>query len=355
MKIFDYVILGGGAAGLCAAMRLTEVGASPLVIEGGSYPAHKVCGEFFSPAALNILHRWHIHPLPIQQARIHTPSTSLEFTFPSLAGSLSHLRFDPYLAEQVAKKGGIVRTHTKLIQLTPASTLQENHRLTLESGEILEAKQLLIATGRIPHLTQQAPRMPYIGFKAHFAHISLDSTLEMFSFPGAYLGLVPIEEGKVNLACLAHVEKVKSAPSSQDFMQSLIDSHPILKRLIESGENLFETWMETKVPEFGLRQTPDWPRAYFLGDAMGTIPPASGNGLSLAIISGYLAAECAIQDDAVGFKKIWRKRCTSSIWLGKRLHQLFLHPSLGNLALNVCQLFPSLPPQFFNKMCKISR
>lgn len=348
MKSFDYVILGGGAAGLCAAMRLIELGASPLVIEGGSYPAHKVCGEFFSPAALKILHRWNVDSIPIQQARIHTSSTTLNFTFSSPAGSLSHLSFDPYLAEQIAKKGGMIRTQTKLIQLHPASTQQEDHRLTLESGEILEAKHLLIATGRIPHFTSPVLRMPYVGFKAHFAHIALNSTLEMFSFPGAYLGLVPIEGGKVNLACLARIEKVKSAPSSQNFMQSLINSHPILKLLIESGDSLFETWMETNVPEFGLRQTPNWPRTYFLGDATGTIPPASGNGLSLAIVSGYLAAEFAIQDDAAGFKKVWSKRCASPIWFGKRLHQLFLHPDIGNLALNLCRLFPFIPPQLFN-------
>lgn len=348
MKPFDYVILGGGAAGLCAALRLIELGASPLLIEGGTYPSHKVCGEFFSSSALKILHNWHIDPLPIRQARIHTLSTTLDFTFPTPAGSLSHLSFDPYLAELVAKKGGIVRTNTKLIQLEPASMLHENHRLTLESGEVLWAKHLLIAIGRLPHFTKQSPPMPYIGFKAHFTHVSLDSTLEMFSFPGAYLGLVPIEGAKVNLACLARLDKVKSAPSSQHFMQSLIDSHPTLQQLLKPGENLFEAWMETRVPEFGLRKTPAWPRAYFLGDAMGTIPPASGNGLSLAVASGYLAAEFAIQDDPVGFRNVWRKQCASPIWFGKRLHQLFLHPGLGKLALNLGRIFPQIPQKIFS-------
>jgi flavin-dependent dehydrogenase len=48
----DYVILGGGVAGLCAARRLIELGIQPLVIEAGSYPSHKVCGEFISSSGV---------------------------------------------------------------------------------------------------------------------------------------------------------------------------------------------------------------------------------------------------------------------------------------------------------------
>ena len=110
MKNADFVILGGGAAGLSAAMHLIELGASPLVIEGGHYPAHKVCGEFFSPSGLKILDRWEIHPIPITDAYVHTPSRSLHYPFPQPAGSLSHLIFDPALAGAIQRKGGELLT-----------------------------------------------------------------------------------------------------------------------------------------------------------------------------------------------------------------------------------------------------
>src|SRR5690242_5741478 len=90
-------IIGGGVAGLCAAIRLTELGYSPLVIEAGTYPSHKVCGEFFSPECLSILQRWHINPIPLYRLHWHTLTQSLDFCFTPAAGSLSHLEFDPSL------------------------------------------------------------------------------------------------------------------------------------------------------------------------------------------------------------------------------------------------------------------
>jgi flavin-dependent dehydrogenase len=38
----DYVIVGGGIAGLCAANQLCDQGITPLVIESGDYPSHKI-------------------------------------------------------------------------------------------------------------------------------------------------------------------------------------------------------------------------------------------------------------------------------------------------------------------------
>lgn len=105
---YEYVILGGGLAGLCAAKRLLELGARPLVIEAGGYPSHKVCGEFLSPSSLPILKKWNIHPIPINQASLHTCSRSLKLTFSNPAGSLSHLTLDPQLAEQISQQGALL-------------------------------------------------------------------------------------------------------------------------------------------------------------------------------------------------------------------------------------------------------
>lgn len=347
MKV-DYVVLGGGVAGLCAARRLIELGIRPLVIEAGSYPSHKVCGEFFSPSSLPILKRWDIDLCPLYQACLHTSTHRFEFSFPSPAGALSHMTFDTQLAHQISQLGATLLTNTKVESLIPSSIGEDHHILHLSSGEKLAANHLLIATGRLSYHSKQAPRLCYAGFKSHFSGIKLESRIEMFSFPGAYLGLAPIENGRTNLACITTIENYnKCASSSKQFMQSLIDSHPYLNHLLASSSNLLDGWMEAIIPEFGLRSPPDWPRTYWIGDAAGTIPPASGNGLSLALASGFLAAEYASRKDPAGFKKAWRKRCASQILFGKGLHQLFMHPVLGNWAIRASSWFPSLAQHLF--------
>jgi flavin-dependent dehydrogenase len=343
----DYVILGGGIAGLCAARRLIELGIQPLVIEGGTYPSHKVCGEFISPSGVAILKKWDIHPLPIYQARWHSTSQTLNFTFPIPAGSLSHLTLDPQLVHQIFKQEVKILTNTKVQDLSPSFSINEPHSLQLSSGEKIFAKHLLIAAGRLPRFSGNPPCKRYMGFKAHFTGLELQSTLHMFSFSGSYLGVVPIENGNANVACLAKIKNVEKAFSPQHYMRNLLGAHPLLSRLLASGHNLFEEWMEAYVPEFGLRSPPDWPRTYWIGDAAHTIPPASGNGLSLALASGYLAAEFAARDDFVGFKKAWRKRSSPQILFGKRMHHLFLNPFLGNTAMKLGRWFPSLAQKLF--------
>lgn len=347
MELFDYVILGGGVAGLCAAKRLLELGIQPLVIEANNYPVHKVCGEFLSPSSLAILKQWNIHPVSILQAHLHTSHQNLQFIFPHPAGGLSHWTLDTQLAEQLSKQGAILLTQTKVLNLSPAAAKCEVHQLKLSSGETIKAKHLLIASGRIPGYASQAFTPRYVGIKSHFSEIELDSTLHMFAFKGAYLGIAPIENGRANLACLAKIESMRET-SPKQFIEDLIVSHPLLRQLCASGQRLFDQWMEVFVPEFGLRSTPEWMQTYWIGDAAGTIPPASGNGLSLAIESGCLAAEFAAREDAIGFKHAWKKQCALQIACAKGLHRLFLNPAFGNVALRLGHWFPWIVPSIFN-------
>ncbi len=56
------VIIGGGLAGLVAAIQLARHGVSCLVIEKNQYPAHKVCGEYVSNEAIPFLNSVNLLP-----------------------------------------------------------------------------------------------------------------------------------------------------------------------------------------------------------------------------------------------------------------------------------------------------
>lgn len=346
MDHFDFVILGGGVAGLCAAKRLLELGIQPLVIEAGSYPTHKVCGEFISPPSISILNRWGIHPIPLDCMHWHCLSKHLHFALPQPAGALSHLTLDLQLANKISQDGAMLLTDTKVIDFSPSLHQAGHHSLSLSAGRKIKAKHLLIATGRLPGYSK-APIPRYVGIKAHFSGLRLNSSLHMFSFKEAYLGIVPVENGYANLACLAKVENFQQYSSAGHFMQSIVASHPKLRDLLASGSNAFDGWMETLIPDFGFRSNPEWPNTYWIGDAAATIPPASGSGLSLAIASGCLAAECAANHQFLHFKCEWKKHCAMQIKLAKILHRLFLHPNWGSRAISLSHFFPSFPQKIF--------
>lgn len=333
----EYVIMGGGVAGLCAAIRLTELGIRPIVIEAGDYPSHKVCGEFFSPDCLEILKKWNISPLEIHKARFHSSHETLNFSFPKNAGGLSHFECDPQLVDRAVLGGAIIHKNTKVLQLTPESSKYE---LKLSNGMTLRASNLIIATGRIPNISSQSV-IEYVGIKAHFTGIPIENSLEMFTFNGAYLGISPIENGKYNVACLAKIDNIKGL-TPETFIDQLKSQNKLLESCLSHGTCLFSKWMDASLPAFGIKKVPNWPNVYFIGDAAGTIPPITGNGLSMAIGGGMMAAEFAVAKDSNGFKKAWRKKFASSIFWGIFLHQLMLNPKLGRRLIKIGQYFPFL-------------
>lgn len=339
----DFVIVGGGVAGLCAAIRLTELGAKPLVIEAGDYPSHKVCGEFLSPVCIEILKKWDIFPIEVPYACFHTSNDSLKFRFPNPAGSLSHLQLDPLLMHKAQKGGAIIKTHTKVEHLDHA-----NRKLKLDSGEWITASNLILATGRLPQYNQKCPSMRYMGIKAHFEGFSNLDSLEMFLFKDAYAGISPIEEGKFNVAILIDLNKVKHYGNSEQIMDQLLRENKKFRDYFAQGKRLFPEWMHTLVPAFGIKSTPHWSHSYFIGDGAATIPPASGNGLTMAIIGGILSAEYAIQRDVEGFRKAWHQYCRTPIQWGHLLHHLLTKPLLSNSFIKLSKPFPFLSKAIYN-------
>lgn len=337
-----FVVIGGGIAGLCAAIRLAELGEEPLLIEGGAYPSHKICGEFLSPECIGYLENWNIHPVAISQAIFRTPNSSLTFPFPSPAGGLSHVRLDPELAQYASACGVTLKTNTQVNSFQPKKNSKEPHLIQLSNNATLEATHVIIATGRFLNYLTKEPLKAYMGFKAHFDKLPLEAgTMEMFSFPGAYLGISPIEESKYNVACLAELKTVNNKDPCH-FMQSLIAQHPDLQALMAQGHNLFENWMVASLPAFGIKQTPNWLDTYFIGDAAVTIPPACGNGLSMAIVGGRLAAEYSLRQHDHEFKAVWTKRCSSQLFWAQALHQVMLNPTFSKSLMHLTHYFPYL-------------
>lgn len=345
----DYVIIGGGVAGLAAAIRLTELGLSPLIIEAGSYPAHKMCGEFLAPSCLAVLEKWGIEPHFIDQINFSTNHKRAEFLLPKVAGALSHSILDPLLLQKALQGNASIYTNCRLLHLMPATADSLPHSLQLEGGKMIQARQLIIATGRVPGLVQKHSPAQYIGIKAHFSGVPLQNALEMFFFKGAYLGLAPLGQDVCNVACLAQLSVVERHATTEAFINSLLQQNRWLKSYLGRAHHLFDSWLAVKVPHFGCRALSPLPNVYFIGDAAGTIPPVTGNGLAMSIASGLMAAEYAYQKDAAGYKKAWQQQFTRPILWGRMLHQLLIKQAGASLAVRLTKSFPRLFHQCYQK------
>lgn len=347
--IEDCVIIGGGVAGLSAANRLADAGISPLIIEASTYPSQRMCGEFFSYECLPLLHSWDIElPQRITHCRFIRGENEVAFVLPSPSQSCSRYVFDIQLLERAQKKGARVLTQTKVLSLSPPKQSTDNFQLTLSNGEKIEARHLMIGTGRLPKMGEKQGKTEfrYTGFKAHFSSIPTSrGVVEMHSFDGGYLGVSSIDQGTTNVACLVDKKKLMTYKDPIHFLDDLLQKKTmrLLNKQMSQARMLFPQWLVGDIPEFGIRQNPSIDRIFWMGDAAGSIPPISGEGLAIAITSGCMAADYFLGFDAHAFKKAWLKRYEKRFYMAMILHKMMLKKGGSYLAFKACQTFPSLP------------
>jgi flavin-dependent dehydrogenase len=325
------VIIGGGLAGLAAANALIDRGEQPILIEGGTIGRQKVCGEFISPEALPLLHRWDIGPLNmIHEAEYFSDKRSFKFRLPASAGSLSRAQLELLLVERARRKGTAVIDNSQVQSLKTLSGGSPQYELTLADGRTLMAETLFIATGRLPQLASMqatpATEKSFIGIKSHFAGVDGGQKLMMFLFPGAYVGVSPAGEGVVNVCCLAKRSAVKQKENARGYIEGLIDSQPVLAHLLQHGSLVFDPWLTCEIPSIGIKQVPNWPQAYFIGDAVATIHPASGDGLAMGVTSGVMAVDFASRNDSLGFRRAWEDRYYHRLRAATWLHRFCMLP-----------------------------
>lgn len=348
--IENCVIVGGGVAGLSAANHLADAGMTPLLVDAGRYPSHRICGEFFSYECLPILNRWGVTMTGhVTHCRLFSGSKKTELHFPKPSASCSRFTFDEMLLNRAKKNGARVLTEVKVISLQPPKHPSEPYGLVLSDGQCIRAQQLMIGTGRIPkmHPSASALAPAYIGFKAHFEGLPIDNCVEMHTFNKGYLGIAPIDSKTTNIACLVKKERVPNWDPNRPNLSIegiLNEENPLssVKDRLTKAKMIFPSWLSSQVPEFGIRDNPLWERAFFIGDAAGSIPPISGEGLAIAVTSGSMAAEYLLERDAKEFKADWLKRYKRRFFWAQQLHKLMAAPRLGPIAIDLCNLFPSL-------------
>ena len=321
----ELVIIGGGVAGLGCLNALLNKNISPLLLEASSIGSPKMCGEFLAPAVIERLKTWGIGPIqPIKQAQFFGINNALRFSFPREAGAYSRHDAELALATRATQQGGRIREQSPLKEIIPAT----NHTpfiLNLNSGESIQAHDVIFATGRF---SKPMSTSAYVGFKTHLSQIVQPETLLMFSLTGGYLGIVPVTSETSNLTCLIKKEVVARKGSCRAFLDSIFSS------LLES-DNLNGTltplnWLEGAVPSFGVKTTPNWPHAYWIGDAVASIHPAIGYGFAHSLSSALLAADYYLKRDPIGYHQAVKRIIRPKRMIGQCMHSLLQKPQLCN-------------------------
>ncbi len=329
----EITIVGGGLAGLSLAAALRRHEVPVTVLEAGTYPRHRVCGEFISGVSNETLTGLGIIDL-FDDAHRHRSLAWYEngrlvhrdeFKNPALG--ISRYVLDERLREQVEALGGNVRTGHRALP-------------ELRDGYVWTA-------GRRPR------KGPWIGLKAHVKIPVNSADLEMHGGNNGYVGLAGVEDSWTNICGLFRLDRALKA-----------DGTNLLAAYLEAGGNReiadvlrgseWRAGSFSAVAGFELGRQPPFPGLLTLGDAESMIPPFTGNGMSMA----FQAAECALgpliayaqgtqswQCAANTIRAAVRKKFRRRLAVAGALHPLLLGIGSGSLlrCLSAARLLPFQP------------
>ncbi len=305
----DLAIIGGGPAGTAAALEGRRHGLSVGIWERDRFPRDKVCGEFISSEAYPILQNaipgTVVRGTTIRSAQFVTDhDSSRTFHLPHPALGLSRRMLDAALWKAAESAGVGVHegvTVSRVRKLGSGVRQDGAWEIESDSGSVRGAKALIVACGRwwamdglSSPARQVGPRTlgEWAGFKAHFAGVPPRDKVEMYFFGAGYCGLAPVEGGVLNVCCLVHREKLReSRPKAlEDFAAWLaqVSQLPALETRLRGAVQVSP--VVTTAPVRPDRRCAVQGGALLVGDASGFIDPFTGEGISMALHSGRLAA-----------------------------------------------------------------
>ena len=351
----DAIIVGGGPAGSAAAAVLATCGRRVVLLEKGSFPRPKVCGEFLSASARGSLERIGVlgeveaDAERIVRGSVNLPAgRAVAFRLPASGLGLSRFALDDRLARRAGELGAETRFGARVVSVNAKPGRAMRIRYVRESSEAdLEARGVIGAWGRWDALDralgrgfERGPR--YFGWSRDFTGdtAALAGEVRLYLFPGGYCGLSRVEGGAVNLAgVISESARARLGPGWEAVIAHTRRSNVALDRdlapLSEGPVGVLGTG-----PVFFIAKPPVEDGMLIVGDAAGVIDPFSGEGQAAALASGILAAEVlerglsgAIAMEAVpgAYVAAWKDRFGRRFTWSAAFRRLMLHPRLGTI------------------------
>lgn len=358
-------IVGGGLAGLTAAIHLAKEGKTVVLFEKNIYPKHKVCGEFISN---EVLPYWEslgveiqkLQPTTITKTFISIPNgKQLEAVLPLGGFGISRYTLDNYLFTK-AKESGCQIIHQ---QVNTVEFLNDSFTILTENGEKFQAKVVLGAFGKRSNLDIQMKRdfiqkkSPWLAVKSHYSGNFPNDLVALHNFEGGYCGVSKVEDDRINICYLVKFEVFKKYKNIEDFQMNVLYLNPHLKSVLEQSTILFDKPLTISQISFEEKAQVE-NHILMLGDTAGLIHPLCGNGMAMAIHSAKIASESIIsylegnltrQEMEKSYASQWKHHFQKRLQTGKQLSKLLLNSFVSRILMKLLLTFPKLLPLIISK------
>ena len=339
---FDLVVIGAGPAGVAASIAAANRGLSVSLLEAGRYPRHKVCGEFVSAEAAEVLSyllgdqsKILLEAPRVNISRLHAGNATVQMSLEPPAYSIPRIRLDETLW-QAAKARGIQCRTISAISISNAGACFE---IETSGGCLIRARSVINASGRWSRITANtAQGEPWMGLKAHFSG-DTDDAVDLYFTDDGYCGVQAVSPGVLNACAL--VKQGSARDLAEVFRKNLsLHSRSSPWRQITETFATAPVYLGPRVPvRDGILQ---------VGDAAGFVDPFVGDGISLALRSGVLAGRTVLDLTAEGYTRLYHQAFSGVFRASRRLRSVLACSNTCRPWLIQAVRIPSLGRRIFH-------
>ena len=358
---FDVVIVGGGLAGLTAAIHLSSFDKEVLLIEKNTYPKHKVCGEYISNEVLPYLHSLGVDPIKkgakeITRTELSTVrSNIIKGDLPLGGFGMSRYALDLLLAN-TAKKNGV-----QILQETVQEIKYRDNEFSIltKNKKQFSSKVVIGAFGKRSTLDIKMNRKfiqkksPYLAVKTHVKGDFPEDLVALHNFKGGYCGVSKVETNAINLCYITSFSSFKNYKDIEEFQKKVVFKNDHLNKVFQESKAVFEKPLTISQISFETK-APVEDHIIMCGDTAGMIHPLCGNGMGMAITSAQMASEEIIRflngeisrsQLEKNYIRNWNKKFRFRLRVGHFFAWLFRKQVISEMSLTLLKRMPFLLPK----------
>lgn len=357
---WDAIVIGAGPAGALSAYLLAKKFARVLLVDKGVFPRTKVCGCCINSAAAQILESHSLRYILEENGAIALSSLKLfdgnRAATVSLPGgfALSRSAFDMALAHASVRQGATFLQETSALVLEATPNGRTVQLQTGTNTSLTEAKVVLVADGIGGHSLNQLTELDFVtdANSRYGCGTIIESAPDFYEAgkiymacsPGGYVGLVRLEDGRVDIAAALdrQFSRIHSGPASAS-VNILESSRLPVPDLLRTAQ-----WAGTETLTRRRKQIAA-ERLFILGDACGYAEPFTGEGIAWALASATALAELAASSIAQWSPSLisaWQHKHKQMLQFRQDRSILIAHAlrkdTIRRLAIPLIDSFPSI-------------
>lgn len=332
----DVFVIGGGPAGLAAAIAARKKGFDVILADGGEPPIDKACGEGLMPNSVGVLKELGIE-IPRSEGfafrgiRFVERNVSVKAEFPAGYGlGVRRVALHHKMIEQARQSGIILLWKTSVTGISSASVTVAGK--TIATQWIVGADGIRSRVRRWTGLESATPHQPRYAFRRHFRVQPWSDYAEVHWGRNAQAYVTPVGSQDVCVVLISRDPQVRFDSIGAEF-----------PNLAERLSSAFPTDTERGAVTFSRRQTRVYGgRVALIGDASGSVDAITGEGLSLSFHQALALAHALEAGDLRRYQAAHRRLVRRVRIMGDLLLLLDGHAMLRSRVVRILSAHPDL-------------